>query len=187
MYPKAIIITVLILLIAQAPVYARPGTVGNLVEKNAPDPDLPDCDLGAEMIDFEIVKQIDSQTVRVKIIGKVKNLGKKDFIADKNLASARLYESSTTPDNLFSMVVEKEILSIPVGEFFTFEYERNWEISDLDKFGGQPCYRLEVKYSPAILQDDNPNNDDSKAKNNVRERTTKQLRRIWAVFSKNAH
>jgi hypothetical protein len=146
---------------------------------------LPNCDLGAEMINFEIVKQIDAKTVHVKITGKVKNLGSKDFKCEKNMVTALLSEGSRTPENTFSVVVEKEITAIPAGEFFDLVYERDWEIADLDKFDGQPNYRLEVKYSPAILQDNNPDNDDSVAKNNIRTRTTKQLRRIWEAYPKN--
>ncbi len=150
----------------------------------AADQNLPNCDLGAEMINYEIIKQIDADTLRVKIIGKVKNLGSKDFFCSKNQTVAQLSEGSRTPENTFKIIVEKEILSLPVGEFFLLEYERDWEIADLDKFDGQPNYRLELKYSPEILRDNNPDNDDSVAKNNTRTRTTKELRRIWAVYPK---
>jgi len=166
---KTILITAFILFIVQFAVYAE--------EQN-----LPNCDLGAEMINYEIVKQMDAKTVHVKITGKVKNLGSKDFHCTKGQTIAQLSEGSRTPENTFTVVVEKEILTIPVGEFFDIVYERDWEIADLDKFDGQPNHRLEVTYSPAILQDNNPDNDDSVAKNNVRTRTTKQLRRIWAVY-----
>ncbi|MCX6578969.1 MAG: hypothetical protein NT166_02165 [Candidatus Aminicenantes bacterium] len=169
---KTILITAFILFIVQFAVYAE--------EQN-----LPNCDLGAEMINFEIVKQIDAKTVHVKITGKLKNLGSKDFKCEKGQVTALLSEGSRTPENTFTVVVEKEIMAIPVGEFFDLVYERDWEIADLDKFDGQPNYRLELKYSPTILQDDNPDNDDSVAKNNVRTRTTKQLRRIWAAYPKN--
>jgi hypothetical protein len=166
---KSILIVTVILVSAQWAVYAA-------------DQNIPSCDLGAEMINYEIVKQIDPGTVRVKITGKVKNLGAKDFHAGKNQTIAQLSEGSRTPDNTFTVVVEKEILSLPVGEFFILEYERDWEIADLEKFDGQPYYRLEIKYSPNILQDDNPDNDDRVSKNDRRERTTKELRRIWAVY-----
>jgi hypothetical protein len=150
----------------------------------AADQNLPKCDLGAEMITFEIVKQIDAKTAQVKITGKVKNLGCLDFKAEKNQVIAQLSESAQTPGNAFKLVVEKEILFLPVGEFFMVEYERDWETADLEKFGDQPKYRLEIKYSPGIIQDGNTDNDDSVAKNNKRERTTKELRRIWAARSK---
>lgn len=168
---KSILIVIVILVIAQWTLYTA--------EQN-----LPNCDLGAEMINFEIVKQIDAKTVHVKITGKVKNLGVKDFQCGKGQTIAQLSEGSRTPENTFTVVVEKEIPNIPAGEFFDLVYERDWEIADLDKFDGQPNYRLEVKYSPAILQDNNPDNDDSVAKNNVRTRTSKQLRRIWEAYPK---
>lgn len=166
---KAIIMVTVILMLALGTLYAA----------------LPNCDLGAEMINFEIVKQIDAKTVHVKITGKVKNLGAKDFQCAKGQTVAQLSEGSRTPENTFAVVVEKEITAIPVGEFFDLVYERDWEIADLDKFDGQPNYRLEIKYSPAILQDNNPDNDDSVAKNSIRTRTTKQLRRIWEAYPKN--
>lgn len=166
---KAILMITVILMLTLGSLYAAEQT-------------LPNCDLGAEMINFEIVKQIDAKTVHVKITGKVKNLGSKDFQCSKGQTVALLSEGSRTPENTFTVVVEKEIQTIPVGEFFDLVYERDWEIADLDKFDGQPNYRLEVKYSPAILQDGNPDNDDSVAKNSVRTRTSKQLRRIWAAY-----
>lgn len=169
---KDILIFTVILAISQWALYAA--------EQN-----LPNCDLGAEMINYEIVKQIDAKTVHVKIIAQVKNLGTKDFQCAKGQTFALLSEGSRTPENTFTVVVEKEITAIPVGEFFDLVYERDWEIADLNKFDGQPNYRLEVKYSPVILQDNNPDNDDNVAKNNIRTRTTKQLRRIWEAYPKN--
>jgi|GEM_PF-87641 len=148
-------------------------------------PGTTTCDLGAEMITYEITKQIDLETVRVKITGKVKNLGNIDFHCTGNQTIARLSEGFRTPENTFRVVLEKKIHSLGVNEFFLLEYERDWDIADLDKFDGQPYYRLEIKYSPDILQDNNTNNDDSVAKNNKRDRTSKELRRIWeANFKK---
>jgi hypothetical protein len=145
----------------------------------------PNCpDLGAELVTYEIIKQIDPKTVRVRITGKVKNVGSKDFRSAAKQAVAQFSESEPANPESFKIVVEKEILALPVGEFFPLEYERDWETADLDKFSDQPHYRLEIKYAPDILQDGNPDNDDCVAKNNKKERTSKELRRIWAVYPK---
>ncbi len=145
----------------------------------------PNCpDLGAELVTYEIIKQIDPKTVRVRITGKVKNVGSKDFRSAPGQAVAQFSESEQTNPESFKIVVEKEILALPVGEFSPLGYERDWEIADLEKFSGYPYYRLEIKYAPDILQDGNQENDDCIAKNNKKERTSKELRRIWAVYPK---
>lgn len=145
---------------------------------------LPACDLGAEMITFEILQRVDACTIRVKVTGKIKNLGAHDYSCGAGQTMAQLYEGSPTQDNTFTLVAEKELRVLPVGEFFNVEYERNWDTGDLNQFAGSPCYRLEIKYAPGLQDDNIPENDDQVVKNNKRERTTKQLRRIWAFYSK---
>lgn len=171
-----LLLLILVLFLIQGASYAATETTSPQAPANT-----AICDLGAEMINFEIVKQLDEKNVRVRIIAMVKNLGNTDFHCGEKQTTAILYEGSRTPENAYAKVAEKEIRSIPPGEFFIFSYELDWEIADLEKFGSQPLYKLELIFAPELLQDGDIANDDKVAKNNKRERTTKELRRIWAA------
>lgn len=116
-------------------------------------------------LQYELVELTGDNVGRVRITGKIKNIGQTAFSSSSGQQSLQLYEGGTlvATEDFINMLIDGEV---------TVTYEREWSVSDEFK---PDQYVLLISYDPDIYIDDNLLNDDCNQDNNRRERDAGEI------------
>lgn len=138
-----------------------------------PIPDLRCAiDPAVTAIDFSILRKTSTYRGYVRITGTVKNLGRNSFISRPGQQAIYLYEDSR-------IVARKEFVVMNSGAIETVSFERNWDASSPAEGEFPPKYKVMISYDPDIFIDGNDKNDDCTQKNNLLERSGRELNKLF--------
>jgi len=130
---------------------------------------LPQCaDPAATQIDYSLVSRASRFQGRVRITGKVKNLGAQNFESRPGQQSIQLVE--TVPGGRPRIVATLPFVNLTSGQEISVSFDRNWNSSSPAEGEFPPSYKIVLSYDPDIYIDGNTKNDDCVGSNNTKER-----------------
>lgn len=95
----------------------------------------------------------------------VKNVGNTAYTSSADQQSVRLFRQF--PGSSREQIAEKSFVNLGVGGTVVASYIQQWDTSSSSYAEFPPSFTAEICYSPDILPDGNPNNDDCIETNNV--------------------
>lgn len=134
-------------------------------------------DPAAVSIDYTMVSRASRFAGRVRISGKVKNVGGAAYLSGPNQQIAQLYE--IVPGGRPRLVASHAFQNLAPNGEVTVSFERDWNASSPAEGEFPPTYRLMIVYDPDILLDGNPRNDDCGRANNTRDRAGSDINALF--------
>lgn len=120
---------------------------------------LNTIDPAVTSIEFKTIKRNTGDILR--ITGKVKNIGGKNYTSNANQQLIQLWEINSTADK--KMVKTLPFTNLNSNQEISIVHERP-AFKNSNEF--PPDYEVIITYDPDIFIDNNKNNDDANAKNN---------------------
>jgi hypothetical protein len=161
--------------VAPKPVTTVP--VAPLPTLRVPPPALVCPDPAAVSIDYSMVSRASRFAGRVRIAGKVKNVGGAAYVSGPNQQVAQLYE--IVPGGRPRLVASQAFQNLAPNAEVTVSFERDWNASSPAEGEFPPSYRLMIVDDPDILLDGNPRNDDCGRTNNTRDRAGSDINAMF--------
>ncbi len=129
---------------------------GMVFKRDCPDP-------AAVELKAHLVRKASPYEGTVKLVGVVKNIGKKAFKARSGQAAVVLYENP--PGGRSREIKRKAFTTLHPNATIRVEHTRTWRTS----YEFPPNYKLMITYDPDIYMDETKENDDCNQKNNSKE------------------
>lgn len=114
-------------------------------------------------LNAQMVRKLTPNTVEVKIVGTVKNIGTEDFLSGKGQQAIRLYEKA--PGAAERVVATKQFVNLDSGKSLRVEHTLPW--SNSVEFPAD--FYVRIDYDPDIFADANSENDDVRMTDNQRD------------------
>jgi hypothetical protein len=137
-------------------------------------------DPAAYDIRFQLLRRKDKSTVRVRITGIIKNIGRKTFKPVRNQAKAYLYEIPPGASTGGKILAQKVITNLNPGATISLSCERDWTTTPTSGGKFPHTYRLQILYDPDVYRDTTTLNDDCSHKNNKKIRSGSEINEMFA-------
>lgn len=134
-------------------------------------------DPAATSVDFAMVSRTSQFAGRVRITGKVKNVGNSAYESGPRQQTAQLYE--IVPGARPRLVATTAFQNLAPNTEVAVSFVRDWNASSPAEGEFPPSYRVVVSYDPDILLDGNTKNDDCRTNNNTLERSGSALNALF--------
>lgn len=152
---------------------AAPIRVQPVPSLKVPLPVIPLCaiDPAATAVDFAVVARSATSRFegRVRITGKVKNVGRSAFESHAGQQAVQLWE--TAPGARPRLVASVPFVNLAPNQEISVSFDRTWNSSSPAEGEFAPSYKVMLSYDPDIFIDGNTKNDDCNSRNNVKERS----------------
>ncbi len=121
-----------------------------------------DIDLAAYEIKVSVISASSNDKAKLKIEGKVKNVGRLNYSSGAGQQVALLYEE--VPGTAPRLMATKNFQNLAVNATTSFYFTRTWDKTANAEFPAN--YFLIITFDPDLYIDGNNNNDDANAANN---------------------
>lgn len=121
-----------------------------------------DIDLAAYEIKVTVISASSDSKAKLKIEGRIKNVGRLNYSSGAGQQVALLYEE--VPGTAPRLMATKNFQNLAVNASTSFYFTKSWDKTANAEF--PPNYFLIVTFDPDLYIDGNNNNDDAVATNN---------------------
>lgn len=141
---------------------------------------IPQCaDPAATAVDFTVLSRSATSRFqgRVRITGKVKNLGAQAFESRPGQQTAQLIE--TPLGGRPRIVATVPFVNLAPNQEISVSFDRNWDASSPAEGEFPPSYKVVLSFDPDIYIDGNTKNDDCVTTNNTKERSSADINAMF--------
>jgi hypothetical protein len=171
--------------LADGPAVAAPSTTIRItpvptIKLPTPIRIIPQCaDPAATAVDFTMLSRSTTSRFqgRVRITGKVKNLGAQAFESRPGQQSIQLVE--TPLGGRPRIVATLPFVNLAPNQEISVSFDRSWDASSPAEGEFPPNYKIVLSYDPDIYIDGNTKNDDCVSTNNTRERSSADINAMF--------